>query len=176
MLALFVIAADVAVVATVLAVTARVTLHALLFLAVSLLGTAVVFYTLGAPFAAALQVIVYAGAIVVLILFAAMLLSPAGDMPAERERAGWQWLAAFLLAAVLLAEIVVILVLGDSPGRGTRSVPSHQVGEALFSTYALAVELASTLLLVALIGVRHLAARIEEGASEDEPGEGVREP
>ena len=76
MLIIFVISADVAVVATLLAVTARVTLHALLYLAISLIAVALVFYALGAPFVAALEVIVYAGAIVVLFIFAVMLLSP----------------------------------------------------------------------------------------------------
>ncbi len=64
MLVLFVISSDVAVAATLLAVTAKVTLHALLYLAISLIAVALVFYSLGAPFVAALEVIIYAGAIV----------------------------------------------------------------------------------------------------------------
>ncbi len=71
----FYIAAAVAVVATVLMLTRLNVVHALLYLIVSLLGVAVVFYVLGAPFVAALEAIVYAGAIMVLFLFVVMMLN-----------------------------------------------------------------------------------------------------
>ena len=63
-------------VATLLVITAKVTLHALLYLVVSLLAVAVVFFALAAPFVAALEVIIYAGAIMVLFVFVVMMLTP----------------------------------------------------------------------------------------------------
>lgn len=159
MLVLFVISAHVAVVATLLAVTARVTLHALLYLAVSLIAVAMVFYTLGASFVAALEVIVYAGAIVVLFLFAVMLLSSSeGESGVGGVRLTRHWLGPVALAVVLLAEIVYVVM--GAPGQaGAQAVPADQVGVALFGPYALGIELAAMLLLVALIGVGHIAGR-----------------
>jgi NADH-quinone oxidoreductase subunit J len=85
----FYISAVVAVAATLLVVTRTHTVHALLYLVVSLLAAAMVFFTLGAPLAAALEVIVYAGAILVLFVFIIMMLN-LGRHAVERERA---WLA-----------------------------------------------------------------------------------
>jgi NADH-quinone oxidoreductase subunit J len=167
MLILFVISSDVAVVATLLAVTARVTLHALLYLAMSLIAVALVFYALGAPFVAALEVIVYAGAIVVLFIFAVMLLSPSeiesGVGGARRVR---EWLVPVILALVLLAEAVYV-VSGVAGQAGTRTVPSREVGVALFGPYALGIELASMLLLVALIGVGHIAGHWRQDVADE---------
>ena len=85
----FYVAAAVAVVSTVLAITRLMAVHALLYLIVSLLAVAVVFYTMGAPLVAALEVIIYAGAIVVLFVFVVMMLN-LGAQAREPER---QWLA-----------------------------------------------------------------------------------
>ena len=73
--AAFYVAAAVAIVSTVLAITRLVAVHALLYLIVSLLAVAVVFYTMGAPLVAALEVIIYAGAIMVLFVFVVMMLN-----------------------------------------------------------------------------------------------------
>ncbi len=81
MTALFYIAAAVAVLSTLMVVTRTNLVHALLYLVISLFAVAVVFYTLGAPFVAALEVIVYAGAIMMLFLFAVMLLNAGADSP-----------------------------------------------------------------------------------------------
>src|SRR5665811_2175051 len=86
MTTLFYIAAAVAVLATVLVITRTNLVHALLYLVVSLFAVAVVFYTLGAPFVAALEVIVYAGAIMMLFLFAVMLLDVRAEAPLRVPR------------------------------------------------------------------------------------------
>ena len=132
-------------------VTRRNTVHALLYLVVSLFAVAVVFYTLGAPFVAALEVIVYAGAIMVLFLFAVMLLNVAPQKPPRmrrlRPRAGS---GRALLVAVLLAELVYGIACGtDGPGRRA-SVGPQQVERRALRPYVLGVELASMLLLAAL--------------------------
>src|SRR5919197_6637605 len=84
----FYLAAAVAVVATLMVITRLNAVHELLYLIVSLLAIALIFYILGAPFAAALEVIIYAGAIVVLFVFVVMMLN-LGEIAAAQER---QWL------------------------------------------------------------------------------------
>ncbi|HOU29025.1 MAG TPA: NADH-quinone oxidoreductase subunit J [Thermoleophilia bacterium] len=159
MTVLFYIAAAVAVLATLLVVTRRNLVHALLYLVVSLFAVAVVFYTLGAPFVAALEVIVYAGAIMMLFVFAVMLLNLSADSP---PRVPWTaWVGPGILVAVLLAEMVYGLTLGPRSPGGSAVGPAA-VSEALYGPYVLGVELASMLLLAALIGARHLAARTRD--------------
>src|ERR1019366_7592195 len=98
----FYIAAAVAVTSTLLAITRLVAVHALLYLIVSLLAVAVVFYTMGAPLVAALEVIIYAGAIVVLFVFVVMMLN-LGVRTQETERkwlAGRAWIGPVILSAL----------------------------------------------------------------------------
>ncbi len=166
MTALFYIAAVVAVLATLMVVTRTNLVHALLYLVVSLFAVAVVFYTLGAPFVAALEVIVYAGAIMMLFLFAVMLLNASADEPLRVPLRAW--LGPAILAAVLLAEVVYGLVL-TNPRLSGKEIGPEAVSVALYGPYVLGVELASMLLLAALIGARHVAAR--DGDRETEGGD-----
>jgi NADH-quinone oxidoreductase subunit J len=163
----FFCAAAVALGATIMVITNSHAVHALLYLVVSLLAMAVVFYALGAPFAAALEVIIYAGAIMVLFVFVMMMLS-LGEQSAAREQ-GWlaprRWIGPGVLAALLLAEMIVILGRGNPEEEAMHLVDSKAVGISLFGPYLLGVELASLLLLAGLVGAYHLARR-------DPPGEG----
>jgi len=161
---LFYIAAVVAVLSTLMVVTRSNLVHALLYLVVSLFAVAVVFYTLGAPFVAALEVIVYAGAIMMLFLFAVMLLSLSAASVVRVP--GWAWVGPGILVAVLLAELVYGLTRQSPPLAGVQ-VPPAAVGAALYGPYVLGVELASMLLLAALIGARHVAAH-SRGAEEEQ--------
>jgi NADH-quinone oxidoreductase subunit J len=156
---LFYIAAVVAVLSTLMVVTRTNLVHALLYLVVSLFAVAVVFYTLGAPFVAALEVIVYAGAIMMLFLFAVMLLNVEADSPLRVP--GWAWVGPGVLVAVLLAELVYGLTRTSAPLAGGEVGPGA-VSDALYGPYVLGVELASMLLLAALIGARHVAARARD--------------
>ena len=151
----FYIAGAVALISTLLVVTRRNTIHALLYLVVSLFAVAVVFYTLGAPFVAALEVIVYAGAIMMLFVFAVMLLNVRADTPLRVPVR--MWIGPVILIAVLLAELVYGITL-QNHALAAGSVGPQQVSAALFGPYVLGVELASMLLLAALIGARHIAA------------------
>ena len=152
----FYLSAIVAIVATVMVITRRNAVHALLYLIVSLLAVGLLFFTLGAPFAAALEVITYAGAIMVLFLFVIMLLNP---QPGDGERPFLhQWRGPGLLTAVLLAELIYLLVRGGQ-GMGETVVSPQQVGLTLFVPYLLGVELASMLLLAGLAGAYHLGKR-----------------
>ena len=166
---LFYVAAIVAVVATLLVVTRSNLVHALLYLIVSLTAVAVVFYTLGAPFVAALEVIIYAGAIMMLFVFAVILLDLRSD---EAKRAPARaWIGPAILGVILLVELTVAVASSHSGGPGT-SVPAQRVGETLFGPYVIGVELASMLLLAALVGARHVADRRDEPEEPDAPGNG----
>lgn len=154
---LFYLSAAVAVIATVLAITRANAVHALLYLIVSLLATGLVFFLLGAYFAALLEVIVYAGAVMVLFLFVLMMLG-LGQAGEARERNLLQpglWLGPGLLATVLLGEWSLAFAEWPLPG-ALRAVAAKQVGIALLGPYVLAVELASMLLLAGLVGGYHL--------------------
>lgn len=158
----FYIASLIAVVATLRVVTGTHAIHALLYFVTSLLAVAVIFLTLGAPFAAALEVIIYAGAVMVLFIFVVMMLSP-GPRSARRERQ-WldpgTWVGPAVLAAVLLAELVWILAAGGAGGEAAGRVAPKEVGVALFGPYLLAVEMASVLLLAGLVGACHLGRNL----------------
>jgi NADH-quinone oxidoreductase subunit J len=132
--------------------------HALLYLIVSLLSVALVFFLLGAPFVAALEVIIYAGAIMVLFIFVIMMLN-VGAESARQERqwlspAGW--IGPAFLSAVLLAELAYILSGSSVKMIDVSMVSPKQVGISLFGPYLIGVELASILLLSGLIGAYYL--------------------
>jgi NADH-quinone oxidoreductase subunit J len=157
----FYIAAAVAIAATILMLTRLNAVHALLYLIVSLLAVAVVFYDLGAPFVAALEVIIYAGAIMVLFVFVVMLLN-LGEEASQTERALLPpsiWIGPSVLAAILLAEFGYLLARGNAPAAAKASTGPVEVGMALFGRYLIGVELASMLLLAGLVGAYHLGWR-----------------
>ena len=154
----FLISATIALVSTALAISQRRAIHALLYLIVSLLALSVVFAAAGAPLAAGLEIIVYAGAIMVLFLFAVMLLNvQAPDDLAAGGRASLPaWLVAGSVGAALLYEMVSAILRAGSPVSSAFSVAPKQVGQVLFGPYLIAVELSSFLLLVGLVGAFHL--------------------
>jgi len=159
----FCIAGGVAVLSTALMLTRLNLVHSLLYLVVSLLGVGVVFFVLGAPFAAALEAIVYAGAIMVLFLFVVMMLN-IGSQSAEEEKR-WLtpgiWTGPAILASLLLIEVAYLAGTG-SFGSTTGSIGPKAVGMALFGPYVIGVELASMLLLAGLVGAYHLGFRTPE--------------
>ena len=157
MMILFYIAATVAVVSTVGVIVQSNIVHALIYLILSLLAVAVVFFSLGAPFVAVLEAIVYAGAIMVLFLFVIMMLNM-GQHTLDQEKtwmAAKDWALPAGLAAILLAQLLYVL-------REYRVdiVPNEvgvlEVSALLFGPYVLAVELASILLLAGLVSAYHL--------------------
>ncbi len=161
---LFYLSAFIAVLATVLVITRTNAVHALLYLIVSLLAVALIFLTLGAPFVAALEVIIYAGAIMVLFIFVIMMLNLSADA-ASQERQWLQisvWKGPALLSAVLSGELGYILVAEHVRLSRMEMIAPKQVGIALFGPYVLAVELASMLLLAGLVGAYHLGRHEEK--------------
>lgn len=158
----FYTAAAVAVVATLGVVTGKNPVHALLCLVVSLLAVAMVFFAIGAPFAGVLEMIVYAGAIMVLFVFVVMMLN-LGEHTTQQERA-WLtpgvWRLPGLLSAVLLAQWLVVLPQGGEIG--AHVIDAKHVGMALYGPYLLVVELASMLLLAAMVAAWHLGRHDEK--------------
>jgi len=153
----FYICALVAVLATLRVVTNSNPVHALLYLIVSLLAVAGVFFAIGAPFAGALEVIVYAGAIMVLFVFVVMMLNLGNETVQQEKR--WLkpvvWIGPMILAGLILAALSYGMI-GTEGGMGTAEITPKQVGVALFGPYLLVVELASLLLLGALVAAYHL--------------------
>lgn len=156
MLITFYVAAAIAIVSTVLMITRLNAVHALLYLVVSLLAVAVVFYVLGAPFVAALEVIIYAGAIMVLFIFVMMMLN-LGERATAMERSWTKpgvWAGPAILAAVLLVELC--FTLGAGSNAPVRGADPKQVALSLYGPYLLGVELVSMLLLAGIVGAYHL--------------------
>ena len=108
---LFYLAATIAVVSTILALTRYNATHALIYLIISLLSSAIIFYLLGAPFAAVLEVVIYAGAIMVLFVFVVMMLNLGA--PGIEQEMVWQkprmWALPSLLTLILFFEIIYVL-------------------------------------------------------------------
>ena len=158
---IFYISAAVAIAATIMVIAGLNAVHALLYLIVSLLAVALVFFTLGAPFAAALEVIIYAGAIMVLFVFVMMMLN-LGSAAARQERR-WlrpgMWVGPAIMAGVLLAELAYLLAPSGATPPGGGAVDAKRVGIVLYGPYLLGVELASMLLLTGLVGAYHLGRR-----------------
>jgi NADH-quinone oxidoreductase subunit J len=157
----FYMAAAVAIAATVMVITRLEAVHALLYLIVSLLSVAIIMFVLGAPFAAALEVIIYAGAIMVLFVFVVMMLN-LGPAAVAQERQ-WvrprMWIGPSILAGILTAELIYLLSYPGGALAGTREIPPKAVGSALFGPYLVGVELAAMLLLAGLVGAYHLGRR-----------------
>jgi NADH-quinone oxidoreductase subunit J len=133
-------------------------IHALLNLVVSFLAVSVVFFALGAPFIAALEIIIYAGAIVVLIIFVIMMLNlTQEDVHHEKE---WLqprvWIGPAILSLVLLVELVYLLTQAETTVAGSQPVEAKAVGRALFGPYILGVELSGMLLMAGIVGAYHL--------------------
>jgi len=159
----FYVCAVVAVLATLRVVTNTNPVHALLNLIVSLLAVAGVFFAIGAAFAGALEVIVYAGAIMVLFVFVVMMLNLGNETVRQEKR--WLkpavWIGPMLLSGVILLTLSYAL-LGLDGGMGAADVTPKQVGVMLFGPYLLVVELASLLLLGALVAAYHLGREDEK--------------
>ena len=167
----FYLMALVAIVSTVRVVTNTNPVHELLSLIVSLLAVAGIFMIVGAPFAGALEIIVYAGAIMVLFVFVVMMLN-LGEQTIEQERK-WLTSSAWAYPALMsfLIGLILVWVLNSDYAQpslvmGAEIVGPKAVGQTLFTQYLLLVEVAAMLLLGALVAAYHLGKR-EPGAEED---------
>jgi NADH-quinone oxidoreductase subunit J len=151
-------------------VISRNPVHSALSLVATLFGIAVLFLTLDAQLLAAVQVIVYTGAIVVLILFVMMLLGVDTDDDLETEPLVTQRIFAYIVGAAILAAILAVIVIGGEDAvTGAKSVTDavitdgyqniNQLGRQLFTTYVFALEITAGLLTIAVVGAVALSRR-----------------
>jgi len=154
---IFILAASIALITSLMAVTNRNAIHALLYLILSLLSISIIFYISGAPFIAALEVIVYAGAIMVLFIFVVMILNIG---LAEELENKWLKPRLWVFPVILACAIFALLVYAIRQLQVTNTmgvvVSPKQVGVSLFTTYLIAVEISAVLLMAGIIGAYHL--------------------
>jgi NADH-quinone oxidoreductase subunit J len=164
---IFYVLGAIIIIATAMAVTRRHLMHAIVYLVLSFFGTALLFYLLGAPFLAALEVIIYAGAIMVLFLFIVMMLRIVPSDKTLGTYLGQWWPALLLGAASLAASVPLILFASASGGPLPLAMASPWAfGRFLFQRYWFSVELASFLLFVGLVGALYLG-RSERTGRQD---------
>ncbi len=163
--AVFAVAGAVALFASIMVVTSRRIVHAALWLVVALGAVAGCFGALHAELVALVQILVYVGAIVVLVLFALMLTkAPTNPLPAlTTHRSPFAAVVAGVLAVVLGAGVVVAF--GNEKIKPVPDGSAEAIGNAVFRTWVLPFEVLSVLLLAALIGAIVLSQR--SGKKED---------
>ena len=164
-LVIFYLFAAIAVIAALGVVVLRNPVYNALCLAVVFVSLAGLYVLLSAPFLAAAQVMIYAGAILILFVFVIMLLSPSQEP--EKGEMKWQRPLAVIFGVVLVAQLALVVALAVLPSaRGTYTperiaqIGSTQaVGASLFTDFLLPFEITSLLLLVAMVGVIVLAKK-----------------
>ena len=167
---IFYIMAAMMILATAMAITRRNIVHAVLYLVVSFLSSALLYFLLGAPLLAAFEVIIYAGAIMVLFLFIVMMLKietqPVQRLPLTHYLAAFGICVVYFLACVLLMHFSAPSL--KQPMTAASASPAF-FGQYVFQHHGMAIEMASLLLLVALIGVLHLGVRHATYRGKGEP-------
>ncbi|PWJ60089.1 NADH-quinone oxidoreductase subunit J [Dyadobacter jejuensis] len=152
------ITAAITLVSTLMVITRHYPVHALLYLNVSLISLALLFYLMGAHFAALLQIIIYAGAIMVLFIFVIMLLNLGQETATQEKR--WLkpkvWIGPCLLALILLVQFTYSLSLSKGETYINNVVEPKAVALSLFQSYMIGVQLAALLLMAAVVGAAHI--------------------
>src|SRR5215471_21320169 len=151
-----------AVVSAIAVITRRNPVHAALSLIVTLLSLAGLYLMLYAPFVAGVQIILYAGGIMVLFLFVIMLVNL--ERNAKEEQFNKQWLVGILAAVALFGLFLAVFMKGrtafpDHVAQLPEDLNTQQVAQVLYTNYMLAFEIASLLLLVAIIGAVVMAKK-----------------
>jgi NADH-quinone oxidoreductase subunit J len=159
---IFYVLAAIILVTTGIAITRRNLVHAVVYLVFSFFGSAMMFYLFGAPLLAVLEVIIYAGAIMILFLFIIMMVKV--EAPEERLFPIQQWLPTALMGVVYL--IIGTVIVSSAPGSQVTLeialAKPKAFGEYLFQTHWLVIEIVSLLLLIALIGALYLGRKRPE--------------
>ena len=159
---IFYVVAAITTVAAIGVVTSRNVVHAALFLILSLLAVAGSYILMSAEFLALVQILIYGGAVTILLLFALMLTRGREEPRAER---GSQWPLAAIAAASFLGLTIFAIVNTKGPWEGAEVInviDVNQLGDTLFRSWALPFEIASLVLIVALVGAIILAQSEDE--------------
>lgn len=157
--ALFYILAIVTVVATVFAITEKHPVHAIVYLVTSFFSLAVIFYLLAAPLIAVFEVIIYAGAVMVLFMFVIMMLDQGNPEDARRPSL-MHCLPALLLTGIILASLLLLITDRSAPiSNGSHLITIKDFAVTLFKKYGVAIEIISMQLLFAVVGVLYLGRR-----------------
>ncbi|CAN5136222.1 NADH-quinone oxidoreductase subunit J [soil metagenome] len=188
---LFYISSFVAILATLMVITRYHPMHALLYLIVSFLSISMIFLSIGAPFVAVLEILLYAGAIIVLLIFVIMMLNLGNDTAMQEKQ--WLkpkvWLGPSILALILLGEMVALLLRGDAAEMAVPFVEIKRISISLYREYVIAVELAGFLLMAGIVGAAHIGkhkkkylhrflrdpAKVEDNAKKEKIEEIVNE-
>ena len=161
---LFYILAIVTVIATILAITEKHPVHAIVYLVTSFFALAVIFYLLAAPLIAVFEVIIYAGAVMVLFMFVIMMLDQGNPQEARRPLL-MHCLPALVLAGIILAALVLLIFGRSAPvvtnvgGLQKDLLSVADFALTLFKKYGVAIEIISMQLLFAIVGVLYLGRR-----------------
>jgi len=155
---LFYILAVVTTIATILAITEKHPVHAIVYLVTSFFALAAIFYLLSAPLVAMFEIIIYAGAVMVLFLFVVMILDL--GHPEKSERPGlFHWLPAVFLTGIILLSLTLMLSIPSSKPFSAPVVSVQDFALALFSRYGVTIEIISMQLLFAIVGALYLGRR-----------------
>ena len=170
---IFLASAIVAMWSTIMVIMSRNPIYAVLYLILSLFGVSLIFYTLGAHFLAVLEIIVYAGAIMVLFLFVVQMLSPGAGPNRESDLSvpGWRQvlLPCFLAGTLIVFTMVAILNdIGFLTPETATTFDAKALGIALFKQHYLGVELASLILLIGMVGGMHLGRAASANSEDDQ--------
>lgn len=160
--AIFFYFAAVILVSAILMITRRNAIHSVLFMLLLFFHIAGVFVLLNAEFLAAVQLIVYAGAILILYLFVVMLLNVDKEAHVARANRFWPWMVAFGL--VLVGELALLVLRGSFPAESGKTMGLvaygvKELGIEMFTKYLVPFEIASVILLVGLVGAVMLAKK-----------------
>jgi NADH-quinone oxidoreductase subunit J len=160
---IFYVLAAIILITTGIAITRRNLVHAVVYLVFSFFGSAMMFYLFGAPLLAVLEVIIYAGAIMILFLFIIMMVNVEASQ--ERMFPIQQWLPIAMIGILYL--IIGAVIVTSAPGTDVTLeialAEPKAFGEYLFQRHWLSIEIVSLLLLVALVGALHLGRRKSKG-------------
>jgi NADH-quinone oxidoreductase subunit J len=146
----------------ILMITRRNPIHSVMFMLLLFFHIAGIFVLLNAEFLAAVQLIVYAGAIMILYLFVAMLLNIGRETTSRRANQFWPWITAF--GVLIASEVIILIARGSFPAdsgkamlRGGAGI--KELGMELYQKYMVPFEVASIILLVGLVGAVLLAKK-----------------
>jgi len=158
---LFYIAGLCSIIATAKMIACKNAVHALLYLIASLLSVSVIFFILGAPFIAALEVVIYAGAIMVLFVFVIMMLNVSSEGIKEERLLlkAKTWIGPSIISTILFLEMIYMLLHQSFHPMVVKQLAPLAVGELMFTKYTVVVELAIFLLTAGIIGAYHLGEK-----------------